>query len=361
MRFLDVNLTAFSDDFLEWEILSSELVFNGPSFSLGSGSRFKMLDDGRIYRWSNSDKKIGFSDDGLDWDVEESNIQIAYEVGYSNGIFVAGYVENAMYVSNDGINFNTVPVSGTIYDTLPPWSGYPFEIYVGPMGWGDFIASDGDTFVAHGNQGSLVTSTDGGQSWSVTSNIFRPFGAPFFLTNFGGLFYAYNGGGYIRISEDGVNWNDIYRDDDPLTADPFPFTTIDTFIPISSDAMTLGQYMLRGSLVNFGEFSLPLGFALDGNDLYSTSDGLNFSLETVLPDKFDGAVILYDNGEYYLTTGGYDYGEWGASNHPEVGIRSGGSWDFTEVNTGIAGQVLLVGAGGWHVGIRAAGRTIASL
>lgn len=365
------DLRYRTDDFIVWEEHFEEFVWDGPE-QLSPHPQYLVTDDG-LYVYSTGNNVVGFSSDGVNWVSAFHNLPSPRIISYSDGVFVAGGTE-AVWRSTDGVNFSKITVTG-VPDTFPPWSGYPFEIPMGPLSWGEIILAKNGTFVMHGTQGSLLTGTNGGTTWSCHANISRAFGLPFPMTIFNNLFYAYNSG-CIRVSSDGINWAFYYPEGIDLEVS-FPFDDHGAFVPMvsPSPAATIGQYTLYYSPQNsaYIDSVSPIGFALSGSDLYSTEDGINWTFELTVPSDLaasgsQGIFIAYD--EYSNTHGliKKTRSNLGPFERSSTAVRfSDGSWDVTEYDDGdhlspyIFGSLYPVEDTGWHVGIRSVGQALRGL
>ena len=142
------------------------------------------------------------SADGTNWTLRETAAtNPIYDVIYANSKFVAAGEDGVILNSSDGTSWDNVTISTTTYD-----NGTTVHINYTTNNLND-ITYGNSTFVAVGNSGNILTSSDG-TSWdnrtSGTSNDLNG------VSYENSTFVAVGENGTIVTSSDGITWTSLF-------------------------------------------------------------------------------------------------------------------------------------------------------
>lgn len=141
------------------------------------------------------------SNGGLTWSTATSGtLNNLYGVAYANGKYVAVGHAGTLLTSTDG-GGTWLPA---VWTTPPPTLDLKSVAYGGAMTTNGQL-SGVNTFVAIGSAGTLVTSVDGGATWTYQTTPITPLNLN--AVTFGHQFVAVGNNGAVYTSTDGINWS----------------------------------------------------------------------------------------------------------------------------------------------------------
>ncbi len=239
-----VGATWAGDHFVA--IDSSGVLFDSPDgINWASDKIIKTQDDwsSEVYSaiaWSPlysryvavSSARIAVSDDGVNWSNATAP-RTGQKVKWLNNQFVVTGFSGTFLTSSDGLVWNSSPVSGSVTtypnirdfswsDTLGLYAAVDLSgsIYTSPdtLNWTEYnaiapaglrtIIWAGGQFVAAGDQGTFMTSTDG-VTWVDRSGSLSTI---YDLTYAAGRYYAISISGRVYVSTDGHTWSEETTD-----------------------------------------------------------------------------------------------------------------------------------------------------
>lgn len=219
---------------------------NGTNWSTAAGSYYGVAYNGTNYvavgaAGNSSDGYIAVSSDYVNW----TNVTPAWTpnysaVAYGNGRFVAvgyamsGYTNSVVATSGDGIHWSL----HTNADSLD-------NFYA--------VATDGKgTFVAVGDNGDTLRSTDNGTTWTLGSS---GAGTLYAISYINSQFVAVGYGGSVVYSTDGSSWNSANYSDDGSVLSGITYGN-GTYVMVGEDGNYNSLYLTRTSLAS-GSWAVP--------------------------------------------------------------------------------------------------------